>query len=220
MKKIETNSGYEYTRLFDVGKDKDELKYAAVGIDEDDNFILHISAENRKDFSGSDEYFIIDDKEYLSYLDRARKNRLVSWLRYKRLLKKAGSPKATGGTAVSFEKITLRISGMRYCEEYEIVMMDDAAELTRYSIRWAQHEEQRMPESNVRCSVNQILDLLNQCRVLSWDGFVGAHPKGVSDGIMFSLTGVINEKKIIAHGSQNFPKHYREFTDGLRRLLD
>ena len=38
---------------------------------------------------------------------------------------------------------------------------------------------------------------------------------------MFSLNAVVNGGKIIrAEGSQNFPKHYRNFTDGLYEMLN
>ena len=66
-----------------------------------------------------------------------------------------------------------------------------------------------------------MLDLLNKCSLLSWDGFHGKHPKGVKDGIMFSLQAVLNGGKTIkAEGSENFPRHYRDFTDGLYSLLN
>ena len=71
------------------------------------------------------------------------------------------------------------------------------------------------------CSTDTVLELLNKCRILSWDGFNGPHPKNVKDGIMFTLKATVNEgKKIYATGSQNFPKHYRDFRDGLNALSE
>ena len=72
----------------------------------------------------------------------------------------------------------------------------------------------------VRQWAQQALQLLNDCRLLAWDGFYGPHPKHVLDGTMFRLTATVNgDQTIRANGSQNFPKHYRDFTDGLYALL-
>lgn len=120
----------------------------------------------------------------------------------------------------SFEIVTLRTSGMRCTEETEIVMKGGKAEVSRYAIRYDRSEDRRVLEKRAVCDEAQALDLLNACRLLSWDGFCGKHPKGVLDGTMFRLNAVVNGgKKIHASGSQNFPKHYREFTDGLYAIL-
>ncbi len=119
----------------------------------------------------------------------------------------------------SFSFITLRVSGMRFTYEDEILMKDDMAELTRYRIVFGQGKDNREAESKVLCDKERIIKLLNDCRILSWNGFSGKHPKNVSDGIMFNLHAIINDKKISASGSENFPKHYREFTNGLNEIL-
>ena len=81
-------------------------------------------------------------------------------------------------------------------------------------------EDKRMPKRKTVCSVDKVLTLLNDCELVSWDGFVGNHPKDVKDGIMFSLKATVNSgRKISAHGSENFPKHFREFRNGLNTLL-
>ena len=122
---------------------------------------------------------------------------------------------------VSFETILLRESGMRFTAEYEIVMKDGNAEITEYSIRYLQKEDKRIPEKRTVCSEEAVLKLMNEYRVISWDGFSGAHPKGVSDGIMFTFRATVNGgKRIYATGSQNFPKNYREFRNGLNSLLN
>ena len=121
----------------------------------------------------------------------------------------------------SFEIITLHTSGMRYSADVEIVMKGDAAEVSQYQIRYRYPEDERILEKRVSVSCDTILKLLNECRLLSWDGFHGKHPRGVRDGTMFSLNAVVNGgKKIRAEGSQNFPKHYRNFTDGLYEMLN
>ncbi len=122
----------------------------------------------------------------------------------------------------SFDIVTLRLSGMRFTTEYEIVMKGEDAEVTEYKIRYGKDKDKdkRVPEKKAVCNVDRVLKLLNDCELASWDGFVGNHPKGVKDGIMFSLKATVNgSKKISAHGSENFPKHFREFRDGLNALL-
>ena len=120
----------------------------------------------------------------------------------------------------SFETVLLRLSGMRYTAEYEILFRDGSAEISQYAIRFSKEGDQRVPEKRAVCSEKEILQLLNSCKLLAWDGFSGAHPKGVRDGIMFRLEAVVNgNHRIYATGSENFPKHFRDFTDGLNRFL-
>ncbi len=122
---------------------------------------------------------------------------------------------------VSFEIVTLQISGMRYVNEYEIVMNDGKAQVSCYGIRFKKDEDRRELEQRAECGEETVLELLNDCKLLSWDGFQGKHPKGVKDGTMFTLKATVNgDRKIYAAGSQNFPKHYRELTDGLREILE
>ena len=124
-------------------------------------------------------------------------------------------------TIVSFDIITLRESGMRYTCEYEIVMKDGKAEVSQYEIRYNRSEVRRALVRRAVCSADTVLKLLNDCRFISWNGFNGPHPKGVLDGIMFSLKATVNDgKRITAEGSQNFPKHYRDFTHGLNNILE
>lgn len=120
----------------------------------------------------------------------------------------------------SFEIVTLHTSGMRFTTDYEIVMKNGEAEVSRYSIRYSQNKNERILEERAVISEEAALELLNDCCVISWDGFHGAHPRGVLDGIMFSFKATVNDgKTITAEGSQNFPKHYRDFTDGLYEIL-
>ncbi len=122
---------------------------------------------------------------------------------------------------VSFEIVTLHTSGMRYVCEYEIVMKDSKAEVSQYGIRFAQNEKKRILEKRAVCDENKVLKLLNDCRLLSWDGFYGSHPKGILDGTMFSLKATVNgDRKISASGSENFPKHYDELYDGIYDILN
>ena len=120
----------------------------------------------------------------------------------------------------SFEIITLHTSGMRHTAIYEIIPKESGAEISEYSIRYSHSEKERILERQVVIDLQRVLKLLNDCRILSWDGFSGAHPKGVLDGTMFTFEAIVNDgQKIYADGSQNFPKHYRNFTDGLYQFL-
>lgn len=129
-----------------------------------------------------------------------------------------GSKQKTIG---SFEIVTLRIRGMRYAVDYEIVMRENDAELTQYGIRYTNKEDIRIPERRAVIGKEPALKLLNDCKLLSWDGFHGAHPRGVKDGTMFTLEATVNDGvRIWAEGSQNFPRYYREFTDKLNEILE
>ena len=122
---------------------------------------------------------------------------------------------------VSFEILTLRLSGMRNICEYEITEKAGKAEVTRYGIRFSEEGDRRVPEKRAVCDGGVILELLNDCKLLSWDGFYGPHPKGVTDGTMFRLNATVNDGKTVsANGSQNFPKHYHDLRDGLYDILE
>ena len=117
--------------------------------------------------------------------------------------------------------VTLRESGMRGSVEYELTADGKEAEVSRYRIRYSGTEKQRVVEKRTSCGIENALRLLNECGLLSWDGFNGPHPKDVLDGIMFTLEATVNDdRRIRAQGSENFPPHYRAFTDGLYRLLE
>ena len=51
------------------------------------------------------------------------------------MLKSIFAGNVSDGRIVSFDKVTLRESGMRYTVEYEIVTKDGIAEVSLYSIR-------------------------------------------------------------------------------------
>ena len=121
----------------------------------------------------------------------------------------------------SFEIVTLHLSGMRFTTEYEIVMKGKDAEVVEYGIRYEKDKGLvRVPQSKKVCSADRVLKLLNDCELVSWDGFHGDHPKDVKDGIMFSLKATVNgNRNIRAEGSENFPKHFKELWKGLDAIL-
>ena len=131
------------------------------------------------------------------------------------------SAETPAGTIDSFETVTLHLSGMRFTTEYEIVMNGKDAEITEYGIRYEKEKgDVRVPQRKAVCSAETVLKLFNDCELLAWDGFFGAHPKDVKDGIMFLLKATVNGgKNIRAEGSENFPEHFREFWHGLDAIL-
>ena len=121
----------------------------------------------------------------------------------------------------SFEKINLRISGMRVTQEYEIICRGGETEILLYQIFYANGKDERRLEKSAVVKTEKMIEILNSCGFSGWNGFKGEHPKNVSDGDMFRLEAVINDsEKIYAEGSANFPKGYSEFKKELYELLD
>ena len=133
----------------------------------------------------------------------------------------SASTKNAAENIKSFEIVTFHLSGMRFTTEYEIVMKGKDAEITQYDLRYEKDKGHiRVPKSKKVCSADRILKLLNDCELISWDGFHGDHPKDVKDGIMFSLKATVNgNRNIRAEGSENFPKHFRELWKGMDAIL-
>ena len=120
----------------------------------------------------------------------------------------------------TFETVTLHTSGMRHVTDDEIVYKDGKAEVSKYGIGYENGEHIRILQKRAVCDAGVALKLLNDCQVASWDGFYGPHPKHIRDGTMFNFKAVVNGKEISARGSQNFPRHYRDFTDGLYEIYE
>lgn len=121
----------------------------------------------------------------------------------------------------SFGKITLSESGMRGTQIYEIICIGDTSTVSLYQKIYSRGEDERRLLKSAGCSTEAFIKLLNDCDVCKWDGFSGKHPRGVKDGIMFRFTAEINGGVAIrAEGSQNFPRRYRDFTNGLYEILN
>ena len=117
-----------------------------------------------------------------------------------------------------FETVTVRESGMRSSVEYEIVRDGEEAVVSLYTILYNSEADERRLEKSAVVSAPEVIDKLTEVGLLAWDGFHGAHPRNVSDGTMFTLDAVVNGgKRIHADGSENFPRHYREF---IRWIMD
>lgn len=133
--------------------------------------------------------------------------------------------KFSGGKAPeeihSFEKINLKISGMRVTQEYEIICRGNETEILLYQFFYTNGKDERRLEKNVTVKTEEMIKILNSCGFSGWNGFDGKHPKNVSDGDMFRLEAVINDsEKIHAEGSANFPKGYSEFIKELNKKLN
>ena len=121
---------------------------------------------------------------------------------------------------VSFERMLLHISGMRITCEYEIISREEGTEVSYYEMNYATGEEKRLLKKQAICDSERFIQLLNDCGVLSWDGFEGKHPKHVLDGEMFTFDAAVNDGRTIhASGSANFPKNFREFINSLYEIL-
>ena len=120
----------------------------------------------------------------------------------------------------SFDKITLRISGMRSTEEYELICEGDITAVSLYSIFYCSEDDKRRLVNSVSRDTGEILGLLNECRIPKWDGFSGRNPRGVRDGYMFRFEAELGGgEKIRADGSNNYPKGYREFLDAVSKMI-
>ncbi len=120
----------------------------------------------------------------------------------------------------SYDEICYRLSGMRGSREYEIISQERTAEISEYAIRYA-GEETRTLEQRVLCDNEMMIEILNVCDIMSWNGFSGKHPFGVKDGEMLDFKALVNDGKIVAaNGSENFPKNFREFHKEICRILN
>ncbi|MBQ4648975.1 MAG: hypothetical protein IJB76_07435 [Clostridia bacterium] len=121
---------------------------------------------------------------------------------------------------VSVEELTLTTMGMRFTHVYKISKADGAFTLFRYRKTYRGGEDGLELEIKTNCIEADFIKLMNDCNVLSWDGFHGKHPKNVSDGTMFNFSATVNEdRQIKADGSENFPRGYREFVRTLDQML-
>ena len=120
----------------------------------------------------------------------------------------------------SVETMTLTLRGMRGGYVYKFDGEGDATELRRYRETYSGGEDELVLESSVSCGVQTMIELMNTCAILRWDGFHGKHPKNVSDGIMFRFEAMVNGgQEIFADGSANYPKGYHDFVRNLDAML-
>ncbi len=149
-----------------------------------------------------------------------RKRILITVMVFTMLFGLFGCGEKTPKAVTSLETMTLTLRGMRGSYVYKFDGEGDATELRRYREAYIGGEDELVLESSVSCGVQTMIELMNTCAILRWDGFHGKHPKNVKDGIMFSFTASVNGGQTIsADGSENFPKGYHEFVRALDAML-
>lgn len=120
----------------------------------------------------------------------------------------------------SVEAMSLTLRGMRGSFVYEIAADADQTALRYYREVCSGEETMLVLETSTACDRQEIVELMNACGVVRWDGFHGKHPRNVLDGIMFTFSATINGGQTIsADGSANFPKGYHEFVRTLDAML-
>ena len=120
----------------------------------------------------------------------------------------------------SVETMTLTLRGMRGSYVYKFEGEADTPELRRYREIYRDGEDELVLEASAPCGVATMIELMNACNILRWDGFHGKHPKNVKDGIMFRFEATVNGGQTVkADGSENFPKGYRDFVRALDAML-
>ena len=131
-----------------------------------------------------------------------------------------GKTRGKKETITAFESVRLTESTMRGTTEYEIILSGETAEISLYRFYYGNGKEERRPEKSVKCETKAVIGILNECGISSWNGFSGAHPKGVNDGTMFRFEASVNGGKTVkADGSANFPRNYRLLTDWLAERM-
>ena len=120
----------------------------------------------------------------------------------------------------SLEHLSFRLSWMRGITEFEIFCEGETCRVTQYRIFYSGEKKEKEPERQAKVPTHLVLKALNDCGVGCWNGFSGKHPKGVTDGTMFSFEATVNGgEEIRAGGSENFPKGYREWRTALEEML-
>ena len=116
----------------------------------------------------------------------------------------------------SVEEMALTERGMRGGTVYKIKVNGTQTELMRY--REGRFEPEL--EESATCDTQYIIELMNSCGIIGWDGFSGKHPRNVHDGIMFKFKATVNGgRSVKANGSENFPKGYRELLNGINSIF-
>ena len=120
----------------------------------------------------------------------------------------------------AFETVTLELTGMRMHEVYEIVQNGAESTVSRYGLRYENGADRREPEGAAVLETAAVLEKLEAFGVASWNGFHGRHPRGVLDGMMFTLRITAGgETLVFADGSENFPRHFRKLLGWLGDLV-
>lgn len=128
---------------------------------------------------------------------------------------------------LDFERITFTESAARgTTREYEILKIPDEMMSTMYDGNWKYNDDIRRED----CQMGQgiaydreyytLAEELYRLGVPSWNGF-DKYDKRALDGWSFDLEIVLPDgKQIKAHGTNAFPKNYREFKECLDEAVN
>ena len=123
---------------------------------------------------------------------------------------------ASSKKVTDFDEIFLTTSpGRGKTTRYIIVCDDDETEIS-IKVTTSAKGDNGSTISGV-CDTEDMIELLNDCEVLSWDGFDEVDKK--SSGIEFDFEAVINGKEIEAEGRGKYPKNFEDFVEGVEELL-
>jgi len=120
----------------------------------------------------------------------------------------------------SVEEMTLTLRGMRGGWVYQFENNEEKTELRLCREVYAGEECELVPEQSMLCDPQTMVDLMNTCGIVRWDGFYGKRPNNVLDGVTFRFEAKVNgQRTITAEGSENFPKGYLAFLRSLDEML-
>ena len=102
----------------------------------------------------------------------------------------------------SYESVFMRISGMRLTQEYEILHKDSGSEISDYWMRCASSGGmERDLQRRAFCPDSQMLELLNQCDIMKWDGFHGKFPSVQSSVSLWNFGDRIRSRSKATDGN-------------------
>ncbi len=134
-----------------------------------------------------------------------------------------------GGCSWASKKTVTSVEAMKLTTDsfhegstvYEIAVEEGKVELKYYRDEYYDDKGFVLELNTIAvCDIDDFIELMNNCRVMRWDGFHGSHPIDVLDGASFGFTATVNGgQEINASGSANYPKGYGEFITGLHTIL-
>lgn len=128
---------------------------------------------------------------------------------------------------ISFERITLSITGMRAStREYELLKTETGMLATMYDGPWLYIDDIKREDCQLSQGIGterdyrKVTEMLSRLGVERWDGFCDSNPN-VLDGESFTLEIILTDGNTIsASGSNAYPKNYREFFDCLDEAVN
>ena len=132
---------------------------------------------------------------------------------------------------IEFDSFRLKISRMRGSEVYEGQKTATGIHLEHYtpgrreygSVNRVYKETKKMIKTieGDQQLYEEIAQLFAEYKIKRWDGFHGANPPGLRDGTMMDFDATLSDgTRIDADGSNNFPKHFRDFQEKLHDIFE